>query len=99
MPGGDRTGPNGQGPMTGRGWGFCGGASEPGAGYGGWGRRMRAGWGGRGGRNRGQRGGWPMDVEMGPRGSRAASTGDAVLDKLEELSERIARLEARDPKP
>ncbi len=40
-----------------------------------------------------------MDVEMGPRGSRAASTGDAVLDKLEELSERIARLEARDPKP
>jgi hypothetical protein len=31
MPGGDRTGPMGMGPMTGRGMGFC--ASNPAAGY------------------------------------------------------------------
>jgi len=30
MPGGDRTGPMGMGPMTGRGAGFCGGAGAPG---------------------------------------------------------------------
>lgn len=30
MPGGDRTGPNGQGPKTGRGLGFCTGNTQPG---------------------------------------------------------------------
>nr|MBN2277392.1 DUF5320 domain-containing protein [candidate division Zixibacteria bacterium] len=30
MPGGDRTGPMGQGPMTGRGAGFCAGYGRPG---------------------------------------------------------------------
>ncbi|MBN1338929.1 MAG: DUF5320 domain-containing protein [Bacteroidales bacterium] len=29
MPGGDRTGPNGLGPMTGRGMGYCGGSGRP----------------------------------------------------------------------
>ena len=29
MPGGDRTGPMGMGPMTGRGAGYCGGAARP----------------------------------------------------------------------
>jgi hypothetical protein len=96
MPGGDRTGPAGQGPMTGRGLGFCGGAAEGGGAWGGRGRRMRAG---RGWRNRGQQAGWPFDVEPASRETRAASTGDALADKLDELSERIARLEAREPKP
>jgi hypothetical protein len=47
MPGGDRTGPRGRGPMTGRGVGYCGGYERPGftspvSGYG-----MRfGGWGG-----------------------------------------------------
>ena len=36
MPGGDRTGPMGAGPMTGRGAGFC--AGYPTAGYGNYGR-------------------------------------------------------------
>lgn len=31
MPWGDRTGPLGQGPMTGRGMGYCGGFGAPGA--------------------------------------------------------------------
>ncbi|MBD3247467.1 hypothetical protein GF378_02500 [Candidatus Pacearchaeota archaeon] len=30
MPNGDRTGPNGQGPMTGRAMGFCAGYNSPG---------------------------------------------------------------------
>ena len=52
MPGGDRTGPAGQGPRSGRGAGYCSGFDMPGfaqagPGYGG------AGWaGGRGGRGR-----------------------------------------------
>ena len=53
MPGGDRTGPAGFGPMTGRAAGYCAGYSEPGylnpilgRGYGFWGR-------GRGGFGRG----------------------------------------------
>ena len=55
MPGGDRTGPAGLGPMTGRAAGFCAGYSVPGymnpgsaRGYGGWGRGRG---GGRGRRN------------------------------------------------
>ncbi|MBY9004596.1 MAG: DUF5320 domain-containing protein [Candidatus Lokiarchaeota archaeon] len=30
MPGGDRSGPGGQGPMTGRGLGYCSGKNNPG---------------------------------------------------------------------
>jgi hypothetical protein len=49
MPGGDRTGPLGEGPMTGRGLGSCGGGA--GAGFAGPGARMGLG------RGRGFRGG------------------------------------------
>ena len=52
MPGGDRTGPAGLGPMTGRAAGFCAGYPAPGymnpvggRGYGGGGRGRRGGWG------------------------------------------------------
>ena len=52
MPGGDRTGPAGLGPMTGRAAGFCAGYSVPGyanpiggGGYGGWGRDRGGGFG------------------------------------------------------
>ena len=46
MPGGDRTGPFGYGPMTGRRMGYCAGYDRPGfaqgfGGYGGWGWRHR----------------------------------------------------------
>ena len=58
MPGGDRTGPLGQGPMTGRAAGFCAGNQEPGYASPGFGRRSFRGRGrgfGRGfwGRGRG----------------------------------------------
>ena len=49
MPGGDRTGPAGMGPMTGRGAGYCAGYPAPGyanAGFGrGFGRGRGGGWG------------------------------------------------------
>jgi uncharacterized protein DUF5320 len=48
MPGGDRTGPLGQGPMTGRGMGYCAGNSASGFAGGAGGRGFRGG--GRGGR-------------------------------------------------
>lgn len=63
MPGGDRTGPLGQGPMTGRAMGLCAGYDGPGylnPGYGG-GRGMGYGGGrgfGRGMAYRRGRGGW-----------------------------------------
>ncbi len=58
MPGGDRTGPAGFGPMTGRAAGYCAGYPVPGymnpipgQGYGGWGRGYWGRGGGRGHRN------------------------------------------------
>lgn len=55
MPGGDRTGPSGMGPNTGRGAGYCTGYPTPGFANDGWGRGRRGG--GRGG-GWGQGGGW-----------------------------------------
>ena len=65
MPSGDRTGPRGKGPLTGRKRGYCAGYDQPGymnpdGGYGwgggrgrGWGRGHRHRWrGGRGFRNK-----------------------------------------------
>jgi hypothetical protein len=49
MPGGDRTGPWGQGAMTGRGAGFCAGFAAPGSMNPGWGGFWRGGGFGRGG--------------------------------------------------
>lgn len=54
MPGGDRTGPMGQGPMTGWGAGYCGGSGQPG-----WLSQRQGRWAGRGqGAGRGGGGGW-----------------------------------------
>lgn len=60
MPGGDRTGPSGQGPMTGRGLGLCGGAPAAGFMTPGWGAAGRglAGRGRGGGRGQGGGRGW-----------------------------------------
>jgi len=51
MPGGDRTGPLGQGPMTGRGLGFCNPNRTTYSAFGGWGFGAGRG-GGRGWRHR-----------------------------------------------
>ena len=52
MPGGDRTGPMGMGPMTGRAAGYCAGSAVPGYVNTPGGRGFRGGGGGRGGRGR-----------------------------------------------
>ncbi|RKY36483.1 MAG: hypothetical protein DRP78_03525 [Candidatus Omnitrophota bacterium] len=52
MPGGDRTGPAGMGPMTGRGAGYCAGYMSPIPGRGSFGYGRGRGFG-RGGRGRG----------------------------------------------
>ncbi len=70
MPAGDGTGPMGQGPMTGRGAGYCTGFDAPGyanplpgRGFGmGWGR----GYGRGGGRGRGFGRGWRRNWGYGP---------------------------------
>jgi len=54
MPGGDRTGPWGRGPLTGRGMGFCGGFYGPG---------HFGPWGGGFGRGRGR---WYRDMPGRP---------------------------------
>jgi len=56
MPGGDRTGPRGMGPMTGRAAGFCAGYPAPGFANPMWGGGF--GWGFGRGRGMGGRGGW-----------------------------------------
>jgi len=59
MPGGDRTGPMGSGPMTGRGAGFCAGNGMPGYTRQGFGRGMGGGRGRGWGRGMGARfGAW-----------------------------------------
>lgn len=67
MPWGDRTGPRGEGPMTGRALGYCAGYSTPGytKGYGmglgrGWGRGMGLGRG----RGRGYGGWWRGGIPL-----------------------------------
>lgn len=75
MPRGDRTGPNGMGPMTGRAFGYCSGhgapgyATAPGPGMGmGWGNRRGYG---RGGYGQGM--GWGRRGFAGPVGPAGAA--------------------------
>ena len=108
MPAGDRTGPTGSGPMTGRGAGFCAGFNAPGftgAGRGGFGGFGRGGYrAGMGRRNRFFAGGRPF---FGRRFQAGADTGqysqyeyspEAELRMLKEqaefINERIKNLES-----
>ncbi len=101
MPGGDRSGPLGMGPRTGRAAGFCAGYGMPG--YSnprpgrGMGRGRGGGWGGRraGGRGGGWGAGWQVGFgpESGPGPDRTGDTGDALRDEIEELHARVAALE------
>ena len=72
---GDRTGPNGMGPMTGRGLGFCAGYDRPGyANNGGYGRGAGLGYGHRNGAGRGFGRGYGNGYGMG-RGAGYGSYG------------------------
>ena len=99
MPGGDRTGPMGGGPMTGWGRGYCGEAEGPRfarGGYGGPGRGFGrgGGGGGRGWRNRywaTGTPGWMRGTAAPPVFRSAAAVADTELRWLER---RSAELEA-----
>jgi len=75
MPFGDRTGPQGLGPMTGRGAGYCAGYPLPGRGLGRGGRGQ--GWGRGFGRGRGRGFGWGPPPWGAPYGSYAPAYGPA----------------------
>ncbi|MCD4750773.1 MAG: DUF5320 domain-containing protein [Thermoanaerobaculales bacterium] len=92
MPGRDRTGPQGQGPMTGRGLGLCrgvdemGGANAVGRGMG-WGRGMGRGFGG-GGRGMGRRlGAWGAEP--------TSEEAIALQRKSEMLEQELAEMKQR----
>lgn len=104
MPGGDRTGPRGQGPMTGRGLGPCADTGSPGS----QGRGRWAG-GGRGGAGGGWRHrrwfhatglpGWQRAQAGWPGMPAVASAGEpqleALLAKVAELERALGALAAR----
>ncbi len=104
MPGGDRTGPLGQGSRTGRGLGYCSGNAAPGfaAGYGGWGRGGGR-WGGGGGfRNRrfwgvGRAyGGWaPAPYHPYAAGADPESEKRALQDEAAALRRQMDAIEQR----
>jgi len=105
MPWGDRTGPMGWGPMTGRGFGFCAGNDQPGfyAGPGGgraWGRGRGRGFGpGRGLGRRGWFGAGPpaQPYQAAPPAADMAAEQEKEMLKREaqNLKEAMTRLEQR----
>ncbi|MDD4118342.1 MAG: DUF5320 domain-containing protein [Kiritimatiellae bacterium] len=106
MPRGDRTGPMGAGPMTGRAAGYCTGSAAPGFAGGGWGRGFGYGRGfGRGGgfgRGFGRGWGWPAVGVAAP----AADQELAVLQQqakqlqadMDLIQNRIQDLESKPAK-
>lgn len=88
MPGGDRTGPLGAGPMTGRGAGFC--ANQPGfMTGGGFGRGMGMG---RGFRNRCFSGGWsilqtPQPISKADQVAALKAQADRIQQQIDALEE------------
>ena len=114
MPGGNRTGPAGQGPITGRGAGFCAGFSVPGyanpvGGRGYWGRGRGRGMGR--GRGFGRGFGWagvadpyPANASFGPTLTAAQELeglkqeAEFLQNNLSQVSERIEQLEKENKK-
>jgi len=103
MPGYDRTGPWGQGPMTGGGFGFCGGADTPGYGrlrgnrFAGRGMNLGRGRGGRG-LNLRRRLCWdmgPYDAGSQPGSEAGLLRRDAqhLEASLEQIKKRLSELE------
>lgn len=95
MPGGDRTGPAGAGPRTGRAMGYCGGNRQPGylspgPGMG----RGRGGGGGRGWRNRFFATGRPGWMDYGGGAVVAPDAEERQTALAREVSSLRAQLEA-----
>ncbi len=100
MPWGDRTGPLGAGPRTGRGLGYCSGNTVPGYMVGGPGLGLGRGWGrGRGWAGRGWgRGAWGWQPTYYPQVSYTYSKEDEkklLEDQIEGLTKTIESLKSR----
>ena len=107
MPGGDRTGPRGAGPMTGRAAGYCAGYATPGYANPGPYRTYGRGGGGRGWRNQFYATGLPgwMRAGYGPVGapypqaspvdevSLLKQQAQALNDQLAAVNKRLAEME------
>ena len=102
MPGGDKTGPMGQGPMTGRGAGNSG--SQQGRGFirarrGGFGRGRGGGFRHRHGQSfddgRGRGPGF-SPVDFNEEASELRAAPDRLRAQIESLEKRLARLEEKD---
>jgi len=96
MPGGDRTGPMGMGPMTGRGAGYCGGAGAPGFinRMGGVFLGRGRGRGGRGWRNMFHATGLPGWMRSGTTGV-APATAEASEAKKQSLQDQVEMLQSQ----
>jgi hypothetical protein len=92
MPRGDRTGPNGAGPKTGRQMGFCTGNNGPGYSYG---RGFGCGRGFGGGRGFGQ--GWGRGFGNWQENSEPTQTTDIqnLTEEMNRLREQIGALESK----
>lgn len=103
MPRGDRTGPDGWGPMTGRRLGFCTGYAVPGF-------MTQSGFGfGRGRGGRGPRGAWSMGFSNTPRSfappvypipeqtelNALRQQAEYLTQTMDEINRRISELEAQ----
>ena len=84
MPRGDRTGPMGAGPMTGRAAGFCAGNTAPGYANFGGGRGRGMGFGRGGGFGRGFGRGW-----IAPDAATVAPTGPQELAVLKQQAQQL----------
>ena len=99
MPGGDRTGPDGMGPVTGRGLGYCTGNQAPGYAYPSPGRGFGRGRGMGRGRGWGRRGGWSAAPAWYAPAPPVAPAPEQELDGLrraaEQTREALKRIEER----
>jgi len=97
MPSGDRTGPRGMGPMTGRGNGYCGGAGAPGfvsrmcGAFLGQGR----GRGGRGWRNMFYATGLPGWMRAGVSGVAASTQASSSAVEKQYLQDQVETLQSQ----
>lgn len=109
MPGGDRTGPQGIGPRTGRAAGLCAGFQQPGYMNAAWGRNTGRGGGfggGRGRRNcyyatglprwaRFQAYGTPSVPEVAAETEGLKAQADMLQAQVDQINRRIAEIEAK----
>lgn len=92
MPGGDRTGPAGQGPMTGRGLGLCGASANAPDQRVGYGRGFGFNRGGQMGFGRGRRFGWQgqyAPVQYAPVNAPATNEIQELKSQVETLTKKL----------